>query len=123
MFSREMCCDGICETEYSYTDDWYACIDCADVLFNSYCLEKLRAGTLGRLICNKDHEMVHYPKYNPKKLKAIGKGNVEVGGKVMSVEDWKAGIRTSYGLEPLPAKVQENGMIGNGIKEIEESTG
>ena len=49
--------------------------------------------------------MLYVPKYNPKKLKQVGKGNVEVGGKVMSVKEWLDTIRKDWGLE-APAEVE-----------------
>jgi hypothetical protein len=48
---------------------------------------------LGHTVCNKNHEMLHVPKHDEKELERIGKDNVKVGRKVISVRDWIQDIR------------------------------
>jgi hypothetical protein len=51
---------------------------------------------LGHMVCNKNHEMLHEPKHNEKELERVGKDNVKVGQKVISVKDWIQGIRVDW---------------------------
>jgi tetratricopeptide (TPR) repeat protein len=91
-------CDGQCGTIWTYANDIYVCKICEDVQFDEHCLKKVRAGTLERRICSKNHEMLHVPKYDEQELKTIGEGNVKVGQKIMTVEDWIQGIRNDWGI-------------------------
>jgi hypothetical protein len=94
----EYTCDGRCGTTWTYADDIYVCKLCNNIQFDEHCLKKMRVGTLERQICNKNHEMLHVPKYNEQELEMIGKGNVKVGQKIMSVDDWIQGIRNDWGI-------------------------
>jgi hypothetical protein len=89
-------CDGECGTSWKYANDIYVCRECYDVQFDERCLKKLREGTLECRVCNKDHEMLHVPKYDQKEVDAIGEGNVKVGQKIMKVEEWIKGIKKDW---------------------------
>lgn len=91
-------CDGRCSTRWSYADDIYVCRDCTDVQFDERCLKSLRAGTLETQVCNKNHDMLHVPKFDEKELKRIGKSNVKVGSMIMKVDDWVVGIKQQWGI-------------------------
>jgi tetratricopeptide (TPR) repeat protein len=91
-------CDGRCGTLWKYPNDIYVCRECHDIQFDEGCLAKLRAGTLQRQICHKDHEMFHVPKYDKEKLDSIGEGNVKVGEEIMTVEDWIRSIKKEWAI-------------------------
>jgi tetratricopeptide (TPR) repeat protein len=91
-------CDGRCGHRWTYADDIYVCRECHDIQFDEQCLEKLRAGTLERQICDKDHEMFHVPKYNKEELDRIGEGNVKVGAEILKVRDWIERVKTEWAI-------------------------
>lgn len=68
--------------------------------------------------------MILVKKYDPKKLKSIGKGNVEVGGEILSVKVWLDGIRKDWGLEEekkVEEKVEDGGekeVMGEEVVEV-----
>lgn len=91
------CCDGECGTEWPFADDMYYCKDCPDVQFDERCLAKLRAGTLGKKVCNPSHEFLYIPKWDKEAQKHIPKGSVRVGSDVLTMKEWLDRIRKEWG--------------------------
>lgn len=101
-------CDGYCGKEWGFADDFYCCKYCLDVQFDQKCLDRLRAGTLDRDICSKDHEWLHVPPWSDEEYFAVGKGRVRVGGEmrdgkriggeVVDVETWLDMLRKEWGI-------------------------
>jgi hypothetical protein len=60
------------------------CKYCPNVSFDKECLDQLRAGTLPRHICDRDHEWLHIPKWSDVEYEyfEVGKGRVRVGGEM-----------------------------------------
>jgi hypothetical protein len=75
----------------------------------------LKAGTLAKPVCGADHEMFEVPKYDPKRLEEIGKGNVAVGERIVGVKEWLNEVRALWGLELLELK------SGDDVKGEEEA--
>lgn len=95
-------CDGNCNKEWAYADDIYVCKDCIDVQFCAVCVDKLRAGTLERQICGRDHAFLHVPRWTDIAAadKAAGRvpdGFMRVGDEVLAIKDWINGIRVKWG--------------------------
>lgn len=105
-------CDGRCNTRWFYANDIYSCKHCPDVQFDKACLDKLRAGTLNRHVCDADHEFLHVPKWSDEAFGEVGFWNVKVGGKmvdevrvggeVVEITQWLDGLREEWGVsKPL----------------------
>ncbi|KAB2569495.1 hypothetical protein DBV05_g11837 [Lasiodiplodia theobromae] len=95
-------CDGNCNKQWAYADDIYVCKDCIDVQFCAGCVDKLRAGTLERQICGRDHAFLHVPKWTDiaaadEAAGGVPKGVVRVGDEVLAIKDWINGIRVKWG--------------------------
>ena len=74
-------CDGRCSKTLSWSDGLWFCKICDDVQFNDECLEKLRKGTLPRLVCSSDHEWFYVPPWTDE-YRATGKDRVRMGGEL-----------------------------------------
>jgi hypothetical protein len=59
----------------------------------------MRNGTLKLNVCNKDHEMLHVPAYDPVERQRIGEGNVKVGEEILPVDQWLQRIRKGWGIK------------------------
>ena len=92
-------CTGSCETRWTYADDFYLCATCKDCYYDQGCLDKLRSGALEVVGCDKDHEVVYIPGYDPVERASVGEGNVRVGGEIISVQTWIPLIREEWGLD------------------------
>ncbi|KAJ5097682.1 hypothetical protein N7456_008403 [Penicillium angulare] len=92
-------CDGDCGTEWTYADNFHMCRNCNYVAFDSACLENLRNGTIKPKVCNKDHEMLFIPAYDPVERQKIGADNVKVGEEVMPIAEWLCRIRKDWGIK------------------------
>jgi tetratricopeptide (TPR) repeat protein len=91
-------CDGNCGHTWSIADNIYACKDCIDVQFEPSCFEKLRRGALDQMICGRDHEFLHVPKFDEEAWAKIPKGMLRVGADLISVKDWLNDIRKKMGI-------------------------
>ena len=106
-------CDGGCGTEWAYTDDLYVCKICSDTQFDLGCLNKLRAGTLKKVVCSRQHEWLHLPPFSDEEYQKVGKGNVRTGGTlvdgarqggdIVPIAVWLDAIRAQWGI-PKPVK-------------------
>ncbi|GAT21910.1 hypothetical protein RIB2604_01400010 [Aspergillus luchuensis] len=76
-------CDGACGIYWTYADNFYLCKECDYIKFDQRCLDNLRNGTMKLKICNKDHEMLHIPAYDPVERRRVGDGNVKVGEEIL----------------------------------------
>ncbi|KAJ5291022.1 hypothetical protein N7478_000273 [Penicillium angulare] len=94
-------CDGQCGTQWTYANNFHLCRNCNYVSFDSACLESLRNQTLKPKVCNKDHEVLFIPAYDPVERQRIGAGNVKVGEEVVSIAEWLGGIRKDWGIKEL----------------------
>ncbi|GME27482.1 Neutral amino acid permease [Neofusicoccum parvum] len=92
-------CDAHCGYRWTYADDIYQCKDCIDTTFDAKCLEKLKAGTLTRQVCSKDHQFLHVPKWDDAKKET--KGSVRVGDEVLKIDDWVNRIRVRWGFDKI----------------------
>jgi hypothetical protein len=101
-------CDGGCGTVWPYADDFYSCKVCCDVQFESRCLNKLREGTLKRVICSPEHDWLHIPPFSDEEYHRVGKGNVLMGGTLVNgarqggdivpISDWLDTLRHQWGI-------------------------
>ncbi|EFW13917.1 conserved hypothetical protein [Coccidioides posadasii str. Silveira] len=92
-------CDGGCGHEWSYADDVYPCKDFIDVQFDTACYEKLTAGTLGQKVCNKNHDILHVPRWGFEEAASVPGSHVRVGGETITIPDWLSTIRKKYGFD------------------------
>ena len=97
----EHICVG-CGSTWTLANDMYVCRQCESERGNSFdtsCLERIRRGDLP-WCCNKNHEMLHIPAYDPVERQRIGDGNVKVGQEIMTVNDWLQRIRVKWDIKP-----------------------
>ena len=99
---------------FTYANDFYYCKQCPNVQFTPECLTILRQGKMRRHVCNKDHDFFHVPHWDFEKAWRVGKGNVQVGEEIMTVQDWLGGIRRDWGIEQ-----RSSGDVEEGKKEDE----
>ncbi|KAB8224412.1 hypothetical protein BDV33DRAFT_233369 [Aspergillus novoparasiticus] len=92
-------CDGGCGTYWTFANNFFLCKECNYVKFDQRCLDNLRNGTIEVKVCNKDHEMLHVPAYDPVERQRIGDGNVKVGEEILSVNEWLQRIRKGWGIQ------------------------
>ncbi|PIG84660.1 hypothetical protein AARAC_002020 [Aspergillus arachidicola] len=92
-------CDGDCGTYWTFANNFFLCKECNYVKFDQRCLDNLRNGTIEVKVCNKDHEMLHVPAYDPVERQRIGDGNVKVGEEILSVNEWLQRIRKGWGIQ------------------------
>ncbi|GLA15441.1 hypothetical protein AnigIFM62618_001981 [Aspergillus niger] len=92
-------CDGACGIYWTFANNFYLCKECDYIKFDQRCLDNLRNGTMKLKICNKDHEMLHIPAYDPVERRRIGDGNVKVGEEILSVKEWLQRIRKGWGIQ------------------------
>ncbi|GAB1217101.1 hypothetical protein ATERTT37_006324 [Aspergillus terreus] len=92
-------CDGGCGTYWTFADNFYVCKECNYVEFDQRCLDNMRNGTITLNDCNKDHEMLHVPAYDPAERQRIGEGNVKVGEEILPVDEWLQRIRKEWGIK------------------------
>ncbi|GJP90847.1 uncharacterized protein AlacWU_03746 [Aspergillus niger] len=92
-------CDGACGIYWTFANSFYLCRECDYIKFDQRCLDNLRNGNMKLKICNKDHEMLHIPAYDPVERRRIGDGNVKVGEEILSVNEWLQRIRKGWGLQ------------------------
>ncbi|KAJ5726251.1 uncharacterized protein N7483_007608 [Penicillium malachiteum] len=93
-------CYANCHTFWTFANDIYVCRECDSVHFDSHCLAKLRAGSLDSWCCNKNHDMLHVPAYDPSERQRIGDGNVKVGQEIIQVDEWLQRIRVKWDIKP-----------------------
>ncbi|KAL9113305.1 MAG: hypothetical protein Q9227_002640 [Pyrenula ochraceoflavens] len=101
-------CDGSCKVSWTYADSIWFCKVCDDVQFDDACLEKLKSGTLQKVVCNPEHTFLKVPSWT-EELKATGKDRVRVGGEmvdgkreggqILPVDEWLDGVRKLWGIE------------------------
>lgn len=92
-------CDGACGTYWTFANNFYLCKECNYIKFDQRCLDNLRNGAMKFRICDKDHEMLHIPAYDPVERRRIGDGNVKVGEEILSVNEWLQRIRKGWGIQ------------------------
>ncbi|PYH72109.1 uncharacterized protein BO88DRAFT_402379 [Aspergillus vadensis CBS 113365] len=92
-------CDGACGTYWTFANNFYLCRECNYIKFDQRCLDNLRNGTMKFKICDKDHEMLHIPAYDPVERRRIGDGNVKVGEEILSINEWLQRIRKGWGIQ------------------------
>ena len=95
---------------FTFADDFYYCRQCPDVQFTPACLEQMRQGKLRRHICHKDHDFYHVPPWDFEKAWRVGKGNVQVGEKIMTARQWLDGIRQDWGIEKKSNENEQDGV-------------
>ena len=89
-------CNGGCGHEHYPSLDMYICKICVDVYLDIDCYTKVLNGKHLPWFCNPNHEFLHVPPWNPTKSVEIGEGMVEVGDEVISIQDWKNGLRKTW---------------------------
>ncbi|KAJ5981977.1 hypothetical protein N7451_012077 [Penicillium sp. IBT 35674x] len=92
-------CYGGCGTYWTFANNFYLCRECDYVKFEQRCLDDMRNGKLK--FCNKDHEMLHVPAYDPAERWRIGDGNVKIGEEIVSVSEWLQRIRKEWGIQSV----------------------
>ncbi|KAJ5437885.1 uncharacterized protein N7458_008883 [Penicillium daleae] len=91
-------CSGGCGTYWTFADNFYICKYCNYVEFDQQCLDDIQNGTIKLKSCNKDHEMLHVPAYDPVERQRIGEGNVKVGEEILPVDKWLQRICEEWGI-------------------------
>lgn len=116
-------CSG-CEKKYSFADSVWFCKVCNISSFDDECFEKLKNGTLGPRVCDKEHDWLRIPSWEDE-FKETGKGKVRIGGEyrddkriggeIVEVVKWLETIREQWGIKkPMPIeepKVDEKAEI------------
>ncbi|KAJ5982082.1 hypothetical protein N7451_012182 [Penicillium sp. IBT 35674x] len=92
-------CYGGCGTYWTFANNFYLCRECDYVKFEQRCLGDMRNGKLK--FCNKDHEMLHVPAYDPAERWRIGDLNVKIGEEIVSVSEWLQRIRKEWGIQSV----------------------
>ncbi|KAI9685380.1 MAG: hypothetical protein M1822_004511 [Bathelium mastoideum] len=127
-------CDGRCSTRWTYANDIWYCRYCANVKFDSVCLEKLRAGTLLRDICSPNHQFLRVPKWSDEEFRAVGKDRVRVGGEIqpdgtrnggeiMTVEEWKNRLYEEWDIQKPAKREKEEEKDKEAGEEVKEKDG
>ncbi|KAF2009622.1 hypothetical protein BU24DRAFT_455567 [Aaosphaeria arxii CBS 175.79] len=92
-------CDA-CEVVWEdMLDVRWACKNCLDVQLCSPCYEKLQLDALHPLICSKEHEFLHIPKFDHEawqRSSALNGMVLIVGGKAVAGEDWIREFRDKW---------------------------
>ncbi|KAI0869430.1 hypothetical protein GGS24DRAFT_163990 [Hypoxylon argillaceum] len=89
-------CDG-CGDSWTYATGMWTCADdFGNIQFDEKCYEKLQAGKLENKICDKDHTFYHIGKRDEAVLDEVEDGSVLVGGRVITLEDWKGELKAKY---------------------------
>ncbi|KAF4453134.1 hypothetical protein F53441_4131 [Fusarium austroafricanum] len=89
-------CDGCGET-FMHASEFWTCLSCGGtVQLDEACYQKLKEGTFGPRICNKDHEHFWIPKRDVEVLDAVPNDSVMVGERTVTFEAWKDEIRAEY---------------------------
>ncbi|KAK4548205.1 hypothetical protein LTR36_010074 [Oleoguttula mirabilis] len=86
-------CDGICGDDFDNWDGVTWCRYCG-WSFCTACLQLVQNNELPMRICGAHHEFLFVPPLRQK----FKKGEVLVGDRVMSAEEWKAGVKQQWGL-------------------------
>ncbi|KAL5343425.1 hypothetical protein BJX70DRAFT_169222 [Aspergillus crustosus] len=89
-------CDGGCGYFWETASEMWWCKDCINLTFDKDCFEQLQSDTLPLKVCNKEHEFLKVPRWEEGLLEEKGKGAVPVGGRVISLEEWKKEITKKY---------------------------
>ena len=105
---------------FTFADDFYYCRQCPDVQFTPACLDLMRQGKLRRHICHKDHDFYHVPPWDFEKAWKVGKGNVQVGEKIMTAKEWLDGIRQDWGITKESNEGKEDAKNGEEDREKEK---
>ncbi|KAJ5519706.1 Tetratricopeptide-like helical [Penicillium fimorum] len=87
-----------CGVHIDYADDIYVCRECEDTQFHAACYNRLLEGTTIEPACDKDHEMLHVPPYDPAERQKVGEGNVLVGEETIPVTEWLQRIKESWNI-------------------------
>ena len=89
-----------CDESYTFADNWYFCRQCLDgMLFTPTCYELLRQGKLRRHVCDKSHDFFYVPPWDYEKARRVGKGNVQVGERIVTIKEWLDGIRRDWDIK------------------------
>ncbi|KAL4872377.1 hypothetical protein BDV12DRAFT_183060 [Aspergillus spectabilis] len=89
-------CDGGCGYFWETASEMWWCKDCINLTFDKGCFEQLQGDTLPLKVCNKEHEFLEVLRWDERVLQGKGKGAVPVGGRVISLEEWKKEIVKRY---------------------------
>ena len=88
-------CDAICTRRFDYPDGLNHCRYC-NIDFCNDCHKLLLEDRLGQNICGKEHAFLTVPYVTADQV--FKEGELLVGGKVMSLDDWKKSLRKQYDL-------------------------
>lgn len=90
-------CEGGCGHVFKDASEMWNCLtESGQVQLDDACYQKLKAGTLEKDVCGKDHQHYWIPKRDEKKLADIPKGSVLVGDSILTLEDWKEKVKAKY---------------------------
>lgn len=87
-------CDGPCKEDFDDWDGVTCCLICGDFCERRGCQKKLMAGEVPGKSCNDSHGYVYIPTLTAK----FKKGETVLGEKVVTLEEWKAGLKREWGL-------------------------
>lgn len=88
-------CDGPCrEDEVDIWDGMTSCLICGDFCESKGCYKKLLAGEIPGKKCGDSHEAIRVPVLETR----FKKGETMIGDKVITLDEWKAGLKKQWGL-------------------------
>lgn len=89
-------CDGPCNTFFESPHGFWVCLtESAMTHLCDDCHKKLLVGELEPRVCGKDHELF-YLEPDDDKTPPVPMGSVRVGDRVITLEEWKEGIKAQY---------------------------
>ena len=101
-------CNGRCNKPLTWASSIWKCKVCDNVDFEDECLERLKKGTLTRIVCSPDHDWLYVPSWVDE-YRATGMSRVRIGGeltngqrsgdRIVSVEEWLDTIRKKWNIE------------------------
>ncbi|KAL9088549.1 MAG: hypothetical protein Q9159_003039 [Coniocarpon cinnabarinum] len=101
-------CDGFCGKSWRTAEDMYFCKICPDVQLCPDCHQKVKTGTMKRLVCNSKHDWLFFPPLDydevihvqTNMIKAGGKmeEGTRVGGQWVPWAEWLNGVREEWGV-------------------------
>jgi hypothetical protein len=89
-------CDGpSCDGDYlAMWDGMTSCLVCGDYCESNGCYKKLVAGEIPGKTCSEIHDAMYVPVLKTR----FKKGETMLGDKVVTLDEWKAGLRRQWGL-------------------------
>lgn len=91
-------CNGGCGHVWFSPNAMFICRDCFNVQFDKKCWETLKNGTASFAACHSGHDHLYIPEWKEGDQPRAEPGMVKVGDTTLSIKEWLAGIRMTWGL-------------------------